>query len=262
MLLFLENWFLFHAVRADQHWMAPPAGLQVQDVELTCADGTPIHAWWTAPSGWQPAQGAMVYCHGNAGNLSHRGEALVNWQERMGFAVLIFDYPGYGRSRGKPSEAGCYAAGEAVLDWLVQVQRLGPEDIILYGSSLGGAIAIDLATRWPCRALVIHSAFSSFPDIAQKTFPFMPVRWLVRNQFNNVKKLPHCRAPVLVVHGTADTLVPFRQGERLFDAARQPKRFVPLPGLGHNASLPPEFHDVLRQFLTDTRNAHNGAPGT
>jgi uncharacterized protein len=250
-LLFLENWFLFHPVKASEDWVDPPPGLAVEDVYLSLPDGTPIHAWWSAPPGWEPSRGAFLYCHGNAGNLSHRGEAVRTWRRELGRAVLVFDYPGYGKSGGKPTEAGCYASGEAAFAWLTEVRKVPPEEVVLYGSSLGGAVATDLATRHPFRALVLLSAFSSFPDMAQKTFPWLPGRWLVRNQLHNLRKIGCCRGPVFIAHGTADPLVPFSQGQRLFAAAPGPKLFLPLEGHGHDEEPPAELYPALRTFLAD-----------
>jgi fermentation-respiration switch protein FrsA (DUF1100 family) len=164
-------------------------------------------------------------------------------------AVLIFDYPGYGRSTGQPTEAGCYAAGEACWTWLTETKQVPPEQVILHGESLGGATAIDLASRHPCRAVVTRGAFSSFPDIAQHAVPWLPARWLVRNQMDNAGKIGKVAAPVVIAHGTADEVVPFSQGERLFAAAREPKRLVPLHGFGHNTRPGPGFYRDLREFL-------------
>jgi uncharacterized protein len=251
-LLCLENWFLFKPCPADQDWVGPPAGLTVEDIDLTSPDGTRLHAWWSKPEGWHPVHGALLYCHGNAGNLSHRGEALRRWHKTHGLAVLIFDYPGYGRSSGKPTEAGCYAAGDAAYAWLTAVAKVPADRVILYGGSLGGAIAIDLATRHPHRAVVLISAFTSFPDMAQKTFPWLPARWFVRNQLDNLKKIVTLKSPIFIAHGTADRLVPFTQGERLYQAANEPKRFFPMPGFGHEQVPVEELHAAIHRFLAET----------
>lgn len=246
-LLFFENRLLYHPARANEDWAAPPNEL-VQDVELS-ADGVKIHAWWCPPPGWKPEHGAMLYCHGNAGNLSHRGGAIADWQRERAEAVLIFDYPGYGRSEGAPSEAGCYAATDAAYDWLTEVQKVRPEAVILLGRSLGGGAAAHLAVSRPHRALVLLCAFTSVPDMAQQMFPWLPCRWLVRNRFENLSRIKQCRGPLLIAHGTADEVVPFTHGERLFAAANEPKHFFAMPGEGHNAALGPDFFQALREFL-------------
>jgi fermentation-respiration switch protein FrsA (DUF1100 family) len=251
MLRAVENRFLFRPLKAAEDWEPPPPGLDPHDVELTGADGSRIHAWWVTPAGWAPGQGATLYCHGNAGNLSHRGENLRRWHDVMGQAVLIFDYPGYGKSGGRPGEAGCYAATDAAYDWLTQ-QHVPPGRILLYGGSLGGAIATDVASRRPHRALVLVSAFTSFPDMARTVYPWLPLRRLLSNRLDNLAKIGRVEGPVFIAHGTADRVVPFAQGERLFAAAREPKEFFPLHGHDHNHTPGPDFYQALRDFLART----------
>lgn len=251
-LLALENRFIFAPTRAAEDWEPPPPDLDIQDVELTSADGTRLHAWWMTPRDWRPEQGAVLYCHGNAGNLSYRGEQLRRWRDLMRLAVLIFDYPGYGRSEGKPSEAGCYAAADAAYDWMTSVKAIAGERIILYGGSLGGAVAVNLAARRPHRALVLVSAFSSVADMARLRFPWLPARWLLRTRFDNVCTICTCCRPVFIAHGTADRVVPFAHGERLFAAANEPKEFFAMPDHDHHHTPPPEFYEKLRQFLKRT----------
>jgi fermentation-respiration switch protein FrsA (DUF1100 family) len=262
-LVALEDRILYQAQDAGV-WEAPPSGVQVLDVDLTSADGTRIHAWWSTPKGWEPGQGAVLFCHGNAGNLSYRGDALRPWLEELRLAVLLFDYPGFGRSGGAPGEAGCYAAGDAAYDWLARVQKVPEGRIVLYGGSLGGGVATDLAARVPCRALVLASTFTSVPDMAQETYPWLPGRWLVRNRFDNLAKIGRCRGPVFIAHGTRDGLIPFRHGERLFAAAPGPKHFCAMTDFGHNDSPTPEVYPALRRFLdqTDVETRPAGTPPT
>src|SRR5207248_5963463 len=132
--------------------------------------------------------------------------------QQLEMPVLIFDYPGYGRSEGSPSEAGCYAAAEAAYAWLVQTQQVPPGQIILYGGSLGGGVAVELARRQPHRALILVSTFTSIPDMAQQLYPWLPARWLVRNRFDSLAKIGQCTQPVFIAHGTADGLLPYTQG--------------------------------------------------
>jgi fermentation-respiration switch protein FrsA (DUF1100 family) len=248
LLMFLENWLLYHPSSAKE-WTAPPDSLHVQDVALTAADGTQIHAWWCPPADWTPAHGAVLYCHGNAGNLSQRGDAAILWQKALGHAVLLFDYPGYGRSDGKPSEAGCYAAADAAYAWLVDVQKTPAENILILGSSLGGGVAVDLARRKQHRALVLLSTFTSIPAMAQRIYFWLPTRLLVRNRFDNLAKITQCSRPVFIAHGSADDLIPMDQSKQLFNAAIEPKQFFPIPGQGHDEFVPFEFFAVLSAFL-------------
>jgi hypothetical protein len=248
LLMLLENWLLYHPAGAAE-WEAPPDSLHAQDVELASADGTKITAWWCPPPSWELSQGAVIYCHGNAGNLSHRGDTALLWQKALGQAVLLFDYPGYGRSGGKPSEAGCYAAADAAYAWLVDVQKMPAENILILGSSLGGGVAVDLASRKPHRALVLLSTFTSIPAMAQRIYFWLPTRLLVRNRFDNLAKIPQCSRPVFIAHGTADDLIPMNQSEQLFRAAAEPKQFFAISGQGHDEFVPPEFFTALMAFL-------------
>jgi fermentation-respiration switch protein FrsA (DUF1100 family) len=247
----LETALLYRPIRAVEEWLSPPND-RVQDVELFAVSGTRLHAWWCPTEGWRPEQGAVLYCHGNAGNLSHRAEGIARWQAQTGQAILIFDYPGYGKSHGRPDEAGCYAAADAAYDWLTVEKHVRPERILLYGGSLGGGVAVDVASRRPYRAMVLVSTFTSIPDMAQVVFPWLPARWLVRNRFDSLSKILRCHRPLFVAHGTADRLIPFRQGERLFAAAPEPKRFFLMTGYDHNHSPGPEFYAALREFLAKT----------
>jgi fermentation-respiration switch protein FrsA (DUF1100 family) len=244
-LLCLEDRMLYHPRSAREDWEPPAPGLPAEDVWLRSADGTRIHAWWCPYPG---AREAILYCHGNAGNLSHRHQLLPLW-ETLGKSILIFDYPGFGRSEGIPSEAGCCAAGDAAYDWLAQ--RVAPERIVLLGRSLGGGIATDLAARRPHRALVLLKTFASVPDVAQDKFFFLPARWLVRNRFDNLEKIARCPRPVFIAHGTDDHLIPFAQAGRLFAAATAPKRFFPMPGVGHHGGFTPELFASLATFLNE-----------
>lgn len=235
----------------------PPAGVPVENIEMTSRRGEHIHAWWSRAEDWRPEQGAVLFCHGNGGNLGHRGRVLTHWIQEIGVAVLIFDYPGYGRSSGVPSEDGCYAAGEAAYDWLCQSAGVPAERILLYGGSLGGGIATDLAQRRPHWALVLVAAFTSFPDMAQTRFPWLPGRWLVRNRFDNLEKIAHCQGPVFIAHSPQDALIPFAQGERLFAAAPEPKHFFPMPNRRHNDLPSDAFYPTLRDFLAQCESTAN-----
>jgi fermentation-respiration switch protein FrsA (DUF1100 family) len=233
-LMFLENWLLFRGATAADSWAPPPEWCDVEDVSLTSADGTPIHAWWLRSPAWQPEHGALLFCHGNGGNLSHRAESVRFWVENQRLAVLLIDYPGYGKSGGKPTETGCYAAADAGYEWLTEEQHVPAARLVLYGGSLGGAVAVDLASRRPHRALILVSTFTTFPDIAQDQYPFLPARWLVRNRFDSLAKIRRVDRPVFITHSDTDTLIPFEMGQRLFAAANEPKQFVAMHGECHH----------------------------
>jgi uncharacterized protein len=246
-LWLLENSLVFRPSTAQDDWQ-PAQRPDIQDVVLPSTDGTRLHAWWLACPG---ADQALLYCHGNAGNLSHRGGSIAKFREFLKVHVLIFDYPGYGKSGGRPSEQGCYYAADAAYAFLTTIQKISRERILLYGGSLGGGVAVDLAARKPHRGLILVKTFTSAPDAGATMFPWLPVRWLMRNRFDNLGKIKSCARPVFIAHGTADALIPFAQGRRLFEAANEPKQFFTLEGADHNDPLPVEFFTALREFLRE-----------
>jgi fermentation-respiration switch protein FrsA (DUF1100 family) len=242
----LENSLLFHPTPATESWLPPPAQARVQDIYLQAADGNRIHAWWFP---CPPGRGALLFCHGNAGNLSHRSSTALALRQALNLPVLIFDYPGYGRSDGKPSETGCYAAADAAYEWLIRTVAVAPENIVLMGESLGGGVATDLAVRRRSRALVLVKTFTSIPDMARKQSLTSASAPPVRNQFDNLAKIGRCPSPVFIAHGDRDRVIPLAQSRQLEAAAPQPKRFLLLPGADHNDPLPAYFFTALADFL-------------
>jgi fermentation-respiration switch protein FrsA (DUF1100 family) len=246
---YVENSLLFHPVRDSDSWVTPPAWLRVQDVWLTSSSGHRIHAWW-CPS--PTAHGAVLFCHGNAGNLSHRCPIVIALMQSLGQSVLIFDYPGYGKSAGQPSEAGCYAAADAAYDWLVREQGIVGNQIVLFGESLGGGVAVDLAARHEHRALVLVKTFASIPDMARERWSTWSSSPLVRNRFDSVAKIKNCKAPIFVAHGDRDRVIPLAEAKKLYEAAPTPKKFFLLQGSDHNDPLPPAFYDALAAFVRNS----------
>jgi pimeloyl-ACP methyl ester carboxylesterase len=253
---FIERRLLFHPTPFARHWEEAPPGLAAEDVWLALDRRVKVHAWWCPPPSWIPARGAVLYCHGNAGNLSHRAESVRRWRDRLETAVLIFDYPGYGRSTGKPSEASCYAAADAASDWLQREKGVAPADVLLHGGSLGGAVAVELATRRPYRALVVLSTFTSVPDMASALYPWLPIRRFIRNRFDSLAKIGRTAGRVFLAHGTDDRVIPFNMGERLFAAAPAPKHFFPLAGYDHNHTPGPEYYTAIASFLQEVEHNH------
>jgi pimeloyl-ACP methyl ester carboxylesterase len=243
-LLILERSLIFHGIPASVAW-TEPSTLKAEDVFLPLRDGVNIHAWWCPTPN---AIAVLHYSHGNAGNLSGRCGIVAALQQR-GFSVFIYDYPGYGRSTGTPDEAACYAAGEAGYRWLIDTQQVAPDDVVLWGKSLGAAVATDLALRLNHRALVLFSPFTSIPDMAQHLFPFFPARWLVRTQFDNVTKLTQYKGRVLVGWYDEDPLVPPSQSRQVLAACQQARERhgVSYPGKVHGGP-PDAFLDLTRDF--------------
>ena len=251
MLLFFENWLVFHPAPAERDWVPKPETSSIEDVTLTSADGTRIHAWWQ-PN--RESKHALLYCHGNAGNLSHRGGSIVKLSKLLDVSVLIIDYPGYGKSAGSPTEKGCYLAADAAYAWLTDENKYAAKNILLYGASLGGGVIIDLASRKDHRALILVKTFTSLPDVASDLYWWLPApkRWLMSNQFDSIAKIKSCRRPVFIAHGDADRIIPHTHGQRLAKAANEPNRFLTLAGADHNDGLPEEFFTELKAFLRES----------
>lgn len=198
-----------------------------EDVLLTAADGVRIHGWYLPHP---QAKATILHLHGNAGNLEHRRD-LVRELQALGANVLAIDYRGYGKSEGKPGEAGLYADARAAYDWLLT--KTSADRIVLHGESLGGGPACELASTLPCGGLILQSAFTSAPDMAPRVMPLFP-KFLVRTQFDNLSKVPKIACRKLFLHSRADEIVPFDMGERLFAAAAEPKESTWFTGVGHN----------------------------
>lgn len=223
------------------------AGLAYEELALETADGVRLHAWYVKA---RERRGVVLFFHGNAGNISHRLDALAQFA-RLGYDTLIFDYRGYGRSEGTPGEEGTYRDADAAWDHLVRARGVDPADVILFGESLGAALAARQAAQSRPRALVLLSAFTSVPELGQELYPILPVKWLAKIRYPTAEYLAGVRAPVLVAHSRDDEIVPFRHGERLFALAPEPKRFLAMSG-GHNDAfffVRPEWEAALAAFL-------------
>ncbi|MCU0735243.1 MAG: alpha/beta hydrolase [Methylotetracoccus sp.] len=211
-----------------------PAALHLpfEEVQIATADGETLHGWFVPTP---ETRGTVLLFHGNAGNITHRVSWLPMFRQ-LRLDALLFDYRGYGASTGTPTEAGTYADAEAAWHHLTESRKIPAERIVLLGESLGGAIAAHLAARQTPGALVLHSAFTSVPDLAGEIYPFLPVRLLARFQYDTLAAVSAVRCPVLVVHSRDDDIVPFSHGQRLFDAAPEPKAFIELTG-SHNSGF-------------------------
>ncbi len=207
---------------------ATPAelGLAFEDVRVTAEDGVGLHGWHVPG----PRAVTLLWCHGNAGNISHRLENLRLMRERLGVGVLLFDYRGYGLSEGTPSEAGTYLDARAVRGWLAR--RAPGAPVVYFGRSLGAAVAARLAAEDPPAALILETPFTSVRALANATLP--GVGYLFRTRYGTLGLIGRIRVPLLILHGDADEVVPFRHGRAVFEAAREPKRFVRIPGARHN----------------------------
>jgi uncharacterized protein len=250
------RWFEHRQVYAPEPFVAgdpEPAQcglIPYEDVFFKASDGVKLHGWFfPAPQGSPRAQLALLVFHGNAGNICHRAEFIQTWRE-LGANVFIFDYRGYGRSEGEPSEAGTYLDGEAAVDWLVQ-RGFAPGRIVLLGKSLGGGVASEVALRRAVGGLILQNTFTSVSDVGSELFPFLPVRLVGRIKYATIKKLPRINAPVLVMHSRGDTFIRFHHAEKNFAAANEPKMFWEIDG-SHNGTLEAgraRYLEGLEQFF-------------
>jgi fermentation-respiration switch protein FrsA (DUF1100 family) len=204
-------------------------GLTFESVEILTEDGTRLDAWYVPAL--EP-RGTVLFFHGNAGNISHRLDSLRVFNQ-LNLSTLIFDYRGYGRSEGEVSEAGIYLDAEAVWRHLTEERRIPAAEIVLFGRSLGAAVAASLAGTHRPGALIIESGFVSVPAMAAELYPWLPARRLARISLPTGDYLKSVSCPVLVVHSRDDEIIPFRHGLRLFEIAQEPKQFLELRG-GHN----------------------------
>jgi fermentation-respiration switch protein FrsA (DUF1100 family) len=205
-------------------------GLAFEEVLFVAEDGVALHGWWVPH---EEAKGTILHCHGNAGNIGDRAWMAADLH-RLGVNVFLFDYRGYGRSRGFPSERGVYRDARAAYE-VVRARHGDSESppVIVHGQSLGGVVAVQLALDKPVRGLVVESAFSSVADIGEILYPWLPVRLTSANHFDALRKIAQIRVPKLFAHSPHDDLIPYALGRRLYDAAPAPKEFVDLEG-GHN----------------------------
>lgn len=222
-------------------------GMDFQDVTLQSEDGKSLHAWFVPRDG---SDLVALFFHGNAGNISHRGDSIAVLQ-RLGLNVFIFDYRGYGLSHGTPTEQGLYRDARAAWQWLTEQGGFAPDRVVLFGRSLGGVVAAKLASEVTPGAIILESSFSSAKDVAHSLFPLLSrIVWL-RFELDAARYLEGATAPVLVLHSPEDEIIPYPLGRRLFDTAPEPKRFVDLIG-GHNDGFlrsQPAYGHAINDFL-------------
>jgi hypothetical protein len=224
----------------------PPAAVglsKAEEVTLKTDDGESLIAWYVSPQASKPL---VIYFHGNGGALNLRADRF-RWLTADGFGLLGLSYRGYGGSTGKPTESGLLLDAMAAYDFAAS--RVPPERIVLWGESLGTGVAVALAAERQVGGLILDAPFTSAADIGAAAYPFLPVRWLIRDSFRSDERIGRVTAPLLVLHGEQDRVIPIRFGEKLFALANEPKRFVRFP-LGQHSNL--DDHgapEVVRAFL-------------
>ena len=225
-------------------------GLDYVDVMIPVAPNENLNAWYFPASVSGDSIPTVLYCHENAGNNSY-GLETVRFFLELGANVLAFDYRGYGHSDGRPSEQNVYEDAQAVWHWLVAVKQVAPNNIFIFGRSLGGAVAVDLATRVNCAGVILESTFTSAADMGRKLYPFVPIRFVSRFSFDSLSKISRVSCPVMVAHSLTDEMIPYAMGKALYEAARSKKQFIDLAGY-HNDLLSLDsdlYRNALRGFL-------------
>lgn len=236
-----------------REYLATPQarGLEWAPVTLRADDGLRLDAWWVPA---RPTRGSLLFLHGNAGNISHRLDSIEQFH-RLGLSVLILDYRGYGRSEGRPSEAGTAHDARAGWRWLRETAGIPSAEIVLFGRSLGAAVAANLARELEARpaALILESPFRSVPELAQRLYPLLPARWLSRFDYDTEAYVAHSEAPVLVIHSREDDIIPFAEGEAVHAAAPTPKRMLVIGGSHNTGFLESEavYLAGIEAFLTE-----------
>jgi len=245
-MLFLETWLVYPAPpMALGDWN--PVGLNHEDVWFESADGTKLHGWFVPHP--QP-KWALLYCHGNGEHIGFNADLAARLRDSLSASVFLFDYRGYGRSEGRPTEAGCIGDGIAAQNWLANRTGSQPGDIVLMGRSLGGAVAVAVAAEQGARALILENSFPTMPEVAAVHFPWLPVRWAMRNRYDSLSRISRYGGPLVQSHGLADNLIPIDLARRLFEAANgRTKKWIEFPDLGHNSPWPTQYYNDLAEFL-------------
>jgi fermentation-respiration switch protein FrsA (DUF1100 family) len=245
-MMFLERWLVYPAPPADAgDWN--PSWLDFEDVNFQSADGTKLHGWFVPHA--HPKR-AILYCHGNGEHIAFNAELAANLRDTLQASVFLFDYRGYGRSEGRPDEAGCIADALAAQHWLAKRVGLQPNKIVVMGRSLGGAVAVALAAEEGAQALVVENTFPTMPDVAAIHYPWLPVRWIMKNQYDSLSRIKKYHGPLIQGHGARDTFVPMHLARQLFDAAPTTnKEWVEFADCDHNSQCPPDYYDALTSFL-------------
>ena len=244
----IENRMIFHPSASIDHTPSE-VGLEFEDIFFIARDGVRLNGWFVPH---REARSTLVWFHGNAGNIGHRVENIKWLHDRVPMNIFIFDYRGYGRSQGLPSEEGTYLDGAAALELMrKKLGADGAKKIILFGRSLGAAIATEMATRFERQGLILESPFVSIAAMARVLFPVLPIGPLLQTRYDVRATIKKIKVPLLVLHGDRDEIIPFEQGKLVFEAAPEPKRFFAIAGANHNDTVTvggESYFDQLKQF--------------
>ncbi|HBE70249.1 MAG TPA: alpha/beta hydrolase [Planctomycetaceae bacterium] len=242
----LESTLMYPAPNpADGDW--EPTDFAYEDVFASASDGNQVHGWYCPLPG---ANTTVLFCHGNGEHVAWLADDVLELQERFGVNVLVFDYRGYGKSQGSPGEEGILRDAEAIYGWLAEKHKAAPEHkTVLWGRSIGGAVAIHLAATGDCNLLILDRTFDSMVNVASSRFPWLPVRLMLRNRYPSAARIQGYSGPVFQVHGRNDEVVPFRFGQQLHQSlSGNEAEFLDLDNLPHNYPWPENVYTQLKRF--------------
>ncbi len=251
---FIENRFIFHPDK-NIHLTPDDYGLEYDDVTFHTEDGLKLNGWFMpgkTKSLTVDNLFTLLWFHGNAGNISHRLENIKMLHDRVPINIFIFGYRQYGKSEGKISERGTYIDAKAAFEYLHSRKDINHDKIIFFGRSLGSAVAVDLAVKERCCALILETPFTSMKELAKFLYPFLPLGYIIQTKYDSITKIKDVKVPVLILHGDKDELVPIEQGRKLYEAANEPKEFYTIPGATHNDTYfvgGEEYFNTIRRFV-------------
>ena len=251
-LVSCERRIIYHPQKYPEgNWNSPSSLFSKEDIHFITNDKVMLHGWYFSSKG---SNITLLWFHGNAGNITHRLNN-IEMLKPLNLNIFIFDYRGYGKSMGEPNEEGIYLDSQAAYDWLVDIKKILPQNIILFGRSLGGICAIEVAAKNPVAGIILESVFPSASKMARTIFPVLPLGWAIQSKFDAIAKVPSLKIPKLFIHGNRDKVVPYKLGRELFSAAAEPKTFYDIEGAGHNDTFwvgGENYFNRIDQFIKNT----------
>ncbi len=243
----LENFLVYQpSLYTPAQFGWAPDAFPFEDAEIASTDEVRLHGWFVPH---ESPRAVVLLLHGNGGNILAMEEELRVLHDELGAAALAIDYRGYGKSTGSPTEHGILDDARAARAWLAKRAHVQEQEVVLWGFSMGGGVAVDLASQDGARGLILQSTFTSLPDAAGYHYPWLPVHWLMRNRLDSARKIQRYRGPLLQSHGDADSVVPYELGRELHALANELKRFLTIAGGDHNDPPTVEFYEAVDQFL-------------
>jgi len=249
MLRTIENSLVYQPPKRGPFKKCPTPPVGVEDVFIENPDSNcRLNGWY---AGVQNPRAVVLYCHGNGNDVAECQASLLAFRDQLRVSILAFDYSGYGRSDGKSSEANLYRDARAARKWLAAKANVPESEIVLCGYSLGGGVAVELASTDGAKALILERTFTSIPDVAQRFVPWLPMQTMMVNRFDSQSKIGRYRGPLLQTHGDADRIVPYVLGVKLHTVANEPKKFIRVCGGGHNDPPHTSYTAALDKFFDE-----------